>query len=175
MYMLKLNEGRGESRNPLVLFQRKFEQGFARVRNAHERLLTRLVMRRKVFIPAFLVLCLCTFFLTPWLGQDFFPDTDSGQFSLHIRAKTGTRIEDTPQLADQVEASIRQEVPSDEIDSVLDNIGLPFSPYNLMHSTSGVLGANDTDVLVSLRKDHRPTAQYVRALREKPPREFPGT
>src|ERR1700723_4281653 len=116
MYMLKLNEGRGESRNPLVLFQRKFEQGFARVRSAHERLLTRLVMRRKVFIPAFLVLCLCTFLLTPWLGQDFFPDTDSGQFSLHIRAKTGTRIENFFAIADFLNASIREVEPPNEIE-----------------------------------------------------------
>jgi multidrug efflux pump subunit AcrB len=175
MYMLKLNQGQGESRNPLVLFQRKFEQGFTKVRDGQERLLTRLVRHRKVFIPAFLGLCLCTFLLTPWLGQDFFPDTDSGQFSLHIRAKTGTRIEDSAQFADLVEAAIRKEVPPDEIDSILDNIGLPFSPYNLMHSTSGVLGANDTDVLVSLRKNHHPTAEYVRALRRKLPSEFPGT
>jgi multidrug efflux pump subunit AcrB len=175
MYLLKLNEGPGDSRNPLVLFQRRFEEGFTRVRCAHERLLTRLVRHRKVFIPAFLAVCLCAFFLTPWLGQDFFPDTDSGQFSLHIRAKTGTRIENSAQLADLVEASIRKEVPPGEIDNILDNIGLPFSPYNLMHSTSGVLGANDTDVLVSLRKNHHPTAEYVRALRQKLPREFPGT
>jgi multidrug efflux pump subunit AcrB len=174
MYMLKLTDGQGESRNPLVLFQRKFEQGFAGVRSAHERLLTRLLMRRKVFIPAFLTVCLCTFLLAPWLGENFFPDTDSGQFSLHIRAKTGTRIEDSAQLADLVEASVRKEIPPDEIDSILDNIGLPFSPYNLMYSTSGVIGANDTDVLVTLRRNHHPTAKYVRALRQELPREFPG-
>jgi multidrug efflux pump subunit AcrB len=173
MCMLKLNEGRGESRNPLVLLQRKFERGFLRVRDAHEQLLTSLVARRKVFIPAFLAVCVCAFLLAPWLGQDFFPDTDSGQFSLHIRAKTGTRIEDSAQLADLVEASIRNEVPPDEIDNILDNIGLPFSPYNLMHSTSGVLGANDTDVLVSLRKNHHPTADYVRALRQSSRASFP--
>jgi multidrug efflux pump subunit AcrB len=102
MYMLKLTEGQGESRNPLVLFQRRFEHGFARVRNAQERLLARLVMRRKIFIPAFLALCLCAFLLAPWLGENFFPDTDSGQFSLHIRAKTGMRIEDSARLADMV-------------------------------------------------------------------------
>jgi multidrug efflux pump subunit AcrB len=175
MYLLKLNSVQGESRNPLVLFQRKFERGFTRVRSEQERLLTRLVKHRKVFIPAFLGLCLGAFLLAPWLGQDFFPDTDSGQFSLHIRAKTGTRIEDSAQLADLVEASIRKEVPPDEIDNILDNIGLPFSSYNLMHSNSGVLGANDADVLVSLRRNHHPTAQYVRALRQELPREFPGT
>ncbi len=175
MYLLKPNAVQGESRNPLVVFQRMFERGFTRVRGAQERLLTHLVRHRKVFIPAFLGLCLSTFLLVPWLGQDFFPDTDSGQFSLHIRAKTGTRIEDSAQLADLVEASIRKEVPPDEIDNILDNIGLPYSQYNLMHSTSGVLGANDADVLVSLRRNHRPTAQYVRALRQELPREFPGT
>jgi len=175
MYMLKLNEGRKDSRNPLVLFQSKFEHGFGGVRSAYERLLIGLVTRRKLFIPVFLGLCLSVFLLVPWLGRDFFPDTDSGQISLHIRAKTGTRIEDSAQLADQVEASIRKEIPPDEVDSILDNIGLPFSPYNLMHSSSGVLGANDADVLVSLRKRHHPTSQYVRALREKLPREFPGT
>jgi multidrug efflux pump subunit AcrB len=174
MYLLKLNSVQGESRNPLVLFQRKFERGFSRVRSAQGHLLTRLVRHRGVFIPAFLGFCLCTFLLAPWLGQDFFPDTDSGQFSLHVRAKTGTRIEDSAQLADLVEASIRKEVPPDEIDSILDNIGLPFSPYNLMHSSSGVLGANDGDVLVSLRKKHHPTAEYIRTLRQKLPREFPG-
>ena len=175
MYMLKLNEGHGESRNPLVLFQRRFERGFSRVRDGHQRLLTRLVARRKVFIPVFFAVCVCGFLLAPWLGQDFFPDTDSGQFSLHIRAKTGTRIEDSAQLADLVEDAVRKEVPPDEIDNVLDNIGLPFSAYNLMHSTSGVLGPNDADVLFSLRKNHHPTAEYVRALRQKLPREFPGT
>jgi multidrug efflux pump subunit AcrB len=175
MYMLGLHEGQGESRNPFVLFQKKFEQGFSKIRGVHERLLKRLIQHRKIFIPAFLILCLCSFLLTPWLGQDFFPDTDSGQFSLHIRAKTGTRIEDSARLADLVENAIRRELPEGEIDSVLDNIGMPFSPYNLMHSTSGVLGPNDADVLVTLRKDHRPTAGYVRALRESLPREFPGT
>jgi multidrug efflux pump subunit AcrB len=175
MYMLRLSEGRDESRNPLVLFQRKFEHGFGRARSAYERLLIGLVARRKLFIPAFLGICLCVFLLVPWLGQDFFPNTDSGQISLHIRAKTGTRIEDSAQLTDLVEGSIRREIPPNEVDNILDNIGLPFSPYNLMHSNSGVLGANDADVLVSLREKHHPSAQYVRALRENLPREFPGT
>ncbi|MGC1784293.1 MAG: efflux RND transporter permease subunit [Acidobacteriaceae bacterium] len=174
MYMLKLNEGLGESRNPLVLFQRKFEQGFARVRNAHERLLTRLVVRRKVFIPAFLGLCLSAFFLTPWLGQDFFPQTDSGQFILHIRSKTGMRIEETARLSDLVEDFVRRQIPPAEMDNILDNIGLPYSPYNTMHSVSGVLGANDVDVLVSLREKHHPTADYIRTLRQRLPQAFPG-
>ena len=175
MYMLKLNDGRDESHNPLVLFQRKFEDGFVRVRSAYERLLIGLVSHRKPFIPIFLGLCLSVFLLAPWLGRDFFPQSDAGQFILHLRAKTGLRIEETARLSDLVEDSIRREIPSAELDNILDNIGLPYSPFNTMHSTSGVIGANDVDVLVSLRKDHHPTAGYIRELREKLPREFPGT
>ncbi|UWZ82789.1 efflux RND transporter permease subunit [Occallatibacter riparius] len=174
MYMLKLNEGREASRNPFVLLQRTFERGFARVRSAHERLLGWFVRHRRFFVPACLALCTCTFLLAPWLGEDFFPDTDSGQFALHIRAKTGTRIDDSAQLADLIEASIRKEIPPQEVDSILDNIGLPYSPYNTMHSTSGVIGAGDADVLVTLRRHHHPTSQYVRSLRQQLPREFPG-
>src|SRR5580698_5151434 len=174
MYMLKLNEGRGDSRNVFVRFQKKFEGGFERLRNFYRSVLTRCVEGRRVFIPAFLGICLCAFLLVPWLGQDFFPESDAGQFILHVRAKTGSRIEETARLSDLVEDAIREKVPPAELDTILDNIGLPYSPMNTMHSTSGVIGANDVDVLVSLRKDHRPTADYVRELREELPREFPG-
>jgi multidrug efflux pump subunit AcrB len=174
MYMLKLNEDRKGSRNPLVLFQRRFERGFEALRGAYRGLLTRLVLNRTIFIPAFLGACFCVFLLLPWLGQDFFPQSDAGQFILHVRAKTGWRIEETARLSDLVEDSIRKEIPLGELDNILDNIGLPYSPLNTMHSTSGVIGANDVDVLVSLRKDHHPTAEYVRDLREKLPGEFPG-
>jgi multidrug efflux pump subunit AcrB len=175
MYMLRLNEGQGDSRNPFVKFQKGFERGFEKIRSAYHRFLIQFVTHRNILIPVFLGVCLCTFLLVPWLGQDFFPETDSGQFSLHIRAKTGMRIEDTARLSDLVESSIRKEIPAAEIDNILDNIGLPYSPLNTMHATSGVLGANDVDVLVSLRKDHHPTANYVRDLRRNLPREFPGT
>jgi multidrug efflux pump subunit AcrB len=174
MYMLRLNEGRESRRNILSRFQRAFERGFERIRNGYHDLLTRLVARRKIFIPAFLLLCLCSFLLVPWLGQDFFPRLDSGQFILHIRAKTGMRIEETARLSDLVENAIRSEIPSDETDNIIDNIGLPYSPLNLMHATSGVIGANDVDVLVSLRENHHPVADYVRALRQRLPAEFPG-
>src|SRR3984893_15728353 len=174
MYMLKLNEGRGESQNLFVRFQKRFEKGFERLRSSYRGVLTRCVEARRVFIPAFLGICLCAFLLVPWLGQDFFPQSDAGQFILHIRAKTGSRIEETARLSDVVEDAIREKVPPAELDNILDNIGLPYSPLNTMHSTSGVIGANDVDVLVSLRKDHRATADYVRELREELPREFPG-
>ena len=174
MYLLRPKE-HGATRNPLVIFQRGFEAGFERVRGAYQILLTRLVFARKVFVPAFLGVCLCGFLLLPFLGQDFFPSTDSGEFILHMRAKTGTRIEETARLADQVEASIRSKIPGREVNNILDNLGLPYSPYNTMHTTSGIVGAEDGDILVSLNEGHHPTAKYVRQLRRELPREFPGT
>jgi multidrug efflux pump subunit AcrB len=176
MYLLKAKEEHARrSRNPLVQFQRAFERRFERLRNTYRAGLTVLVHRRAVFIPAFLLGCLAVFLLLPFLGRDFFPSTDNGQFILHLRAKSGTRIEETAKLCDQVEGSIRREVPNQEMDNILDNIGLPYSSINYMHATSGVIGAGDADILVSLKEKHHPTADYVQRLREKLPREFPGT
>jgi CzcA family heavy metal efflux pump len=174
MYLLRPKE-HGPTRNPLVRFQRAFENGFERVRGAYQILLTRLVFARKLFVPGFLGVCLCGFLLLPFLGQDFFPSTDSGEFILHFRAKTGTRIEETARLADQVETAIRGKIPGREVNNILDNLGLPYSPYNTMHLTSGIVGSEDGDILVSLNEDHQPTAKYVRQLRRDLPREFPGT
>jgi multidrug efflux pump subunit AcrB len=174
VYLLRPKE-HSPSRNPLVVFQRGFEAAFERVRAGYQVLLTRLVFARGIFVPSFLAVCLCGFLLLPFLGQDFFPSTDSGEFILHIRAKTGTRIEETARLADQVEASIRRKLPGQELNNILDNLGLPYSPYNTMHLTSGIVGAEDGDILVSLNEDHHPTANYVRQLRRELPREFPGT
>ena len=175
MYLLKpAHEGAAESRNPLVRWQRAFDRGFDRVRGAYRDLLTTLVGRRALFIPLFLGTCLLAFLLAPLLGQNFFPDTDSGQISLHMRAKTGTRIEETARVADLVEAAIRREIPASELDVILDNIGLPYSSINWIHSASGVIGAADADILVSLKEGHRPTADHVRTLRRVLPKEFPG-
>jgi multidrug efflux pump subunit AcrB len=172
MYLLKTKSHGSESRNPFVGVQRSFERGFAGVRAIYQHLLTGLLANRKLFVPGFLGLCLSGFLLLPWLGQDFFPDTDSGQFILHVRGRTGLRIEETARLFDLVEDYIRQTIP--EVDNILDNIGLPYSPLNTMHATSGVLGASDGDVLVSLRHNHHPVADYIRALRSELPRRFPG-
>ena len=174
LYLLKPREhGAPPSRNPLARFQRGFERGFERVRGGYRELLEGLVARRLV-VPAFLGLCLAALGLAPWLGQDFFPATDSGQFILHMRARTGTRIEETARLADVVEEAIRREIPAAELDTILDNIGLPYSTINFMHSTSGLIGAGDADILVTLKEGHRPTGDYVRALRRKLPAAFPG-
>jgi CzcA family heavy metal efflux pump len=176
MYLLKVKEGQaGKSRNPLVQFQRTFERTFENLRNGYRDLLTVVVHRRVIFIPSFLLACLAVFLLTPFLGQNFFPSSDNGQFILHMRARSGTRIEETAKICDLVEGSIRSIVPNSEMDSILDNIGLPYSTINYMHSTSGLIGAGDADILVSLKEKHHPTEDYVQRLREALPRQFPGT
>jgi multidrug efflux pump subunit AcrB len=110
----------------------------------------------------------------PWLGEDFFPNTDNGQMILHLRAKSGTRIEETAALVDRVENFVRSEIPRDEQDGLLDDIGLPYSTINFMHSTSGLIGAGDADIIIALKPEHHPTADYVRKLRADLPRTFPG-
>jgi len=175
MYLLRAKHQDRASRNIFVRCQQSFERNFERLRNGYHDMLTRIVARRLVFVPVFLAVCLSAFLLVPWLGQDFFPDTDAGEFILHVRGKTGMRIEETAKLCDLVEASIRKEIQPNQIASILDNIGLPYSPYNTMHSTSGVIGASDADILVTLKPDHNPTANYVRDLRKNLPQEFPGT
>jgi multidrug efflux pump subunit AcrB len=174
MYLLRAKHSSGRSRNPLVWFQRGFEKAFERLRLGYQLLLTTLVYRRFVFAPVFVALCLAAFALVPWLGQDFFPNTDSGQFILHLRAKTGTRIEETARLCDLVENAIRREIPRAEVASILDNIGLPNSQINFMRATSGLIGAADADIFVSLQEHHGPTANYIRDLRKRLPEEFPG-
>ncbi|MDW5265851.1 MULTISPECIES: efflux RND transporter permease subunit [Acidobacteriaceae] len=176
MYLLKAHDSHAApSRNIFARFQRSFERGFERVRLTYQGILDRLIQVRLIFVPIFIVLCLCAFILLPFLGQNFFPNTDNGSFILHVRAKSGTRIEETARLCDLVEQSIRRTVPSSELDNILDNIGLPYSPLNFQHATSGLIGAGDADILVSLKEDHHPTEKYVDALRDKLAREFPGT
>ncbi len=176
MYLLKVHDAHGvPSRNLFSRFQRGFTRGFERVRAGYADLLGRLVEARVVFVPIFLLACLCAFALVPFLGQNFFPSTDNGSFILHVRAKSGTRIEETAKLCDLVERAIREQVPAGEIDNILDNIGLPYSTLNTQHATSGLFGAGDADILVSLKEDHHPTAGYVAKLRSELPREFAGT
>ena len=177
MYLLKIPDHHGpkKTRNPFVLLQRAFERIFESVRAQYQAFLTSFVYRRAFSVPIFLLICLSAFLLIPHLGQDFFPSSDTGQLRLHVRAKTGTRIEEVARLCDRVDAAIRREIPSAEVASVLDNIGLPYSTINLSFSSSGQLGSGDADILVSLSEKHRPVADYVRSLRTNLPKEFPGT
>jgi multidrug efflux pump subunit AcrB len=178
MYLLKPHDHTMRpTRNPFTLIQRAFERGFERLRLAYELLLTTFVYRRFLFVPAFLGLCVAgCFLLFPWLGQDFFPTSDNGQIRLHLRAKTGTRIEETARLNDLVDQSIRREIPPSELDNIVDNMGLPYSGINTTYNTSGVIGSADADILISLKQGHhRPTQDWVQALRPKLESEFPGT
>ena len=173
-YLLK-HQYHGPTRNPLVLLQRAFEHGFDRLREGYQAILAVLVHNRAIFVPLFLLVCLCGFLLYPWLGQDFFPTSDTGQFKLHLRAKTGTRIEETAALCDLVEQSIRRQIPGDQLLNILDEIGLPYSSINTIYGNSAPVGSADADIMVSLTREHRPTEEFVRALRASLPREFPGT
>jgi multidrug efflux pump subunit AcrB len=159
---------------PFVKFQRGFENGFDRFRNGYRTLLASCFEHRKPFALIFLGGCIASWLLTESLGKDFFPSVDGGQFLLHIRARTGTRIEETERLADQINGAIHRAIPAREIAGILDNIGIPNSSINLSYNTSGVIGPGDADILVQLKKGHAPTENYVRKLRASLNREFPG-
>jgi multidrug efflux pump subunit AcrB len=159
---------------PLVRFQRGFENGFGKVRQGYAALLALALARRGVFVAGFLAVIVLSFGLAPFLGSDFFPSVDSGQMIIHVRAPVGTRLEDTSLLFGAAEADVRKVIPAKELTTIVDNIGIPNSPINLIYNNSGVIGPQDGDIFVSMTKDHRPTAAYVKRLREILPRAFPG-
>ena len=160
---------------PFARLQRGFENGFERFRNSYRATLAVCFEHRRPFALVFLGFCVASWLLALVLGRDFFPTVDAGQFMLHLRAATGTRIEETARLADLVSQAISREIPADEFEGALENIGIPNSSINLSYNTSGVIGPADADILVSLKPGHAPTEKYVRRLREKVNREFPGT
>ncbi len=163
-------------------FQVRFEQGFARWRNVYRALLERALSGGTRFALPFLAAMAATAVLAfpmgrylPGLGQDYFPSVDAGQIRLHLRARTGLRIDETAALCDQVEATIRRIIPASELDTIVDNIGIPYSGINLTYSTSAPIGPSDADIYVSLGRDHHPTGDYVRTLRTRLPQVFPST
>ncbi|MGO9589402.1 MAG: efflux RND transporter permease subunit [Candidatus Acidiferrales bacterium] len=167
-------EATEKSRNPLVRMQARFETGFEHFRMRYHGLLAAAIHHRKLFAVCFLSACALSFALVPLVGQDFFPHVDSPEFSFHLRAPTGTRIEETAALCDRVENDIRSQIPPSELVTIIDNIGLPYSSINLSYSNSAPIGTGDADVLVELAPKHRPTLEYVRELRVKLNRDFPG-
>jgi multidrug efflux pump subunit AcrB len=175
-YLLKAHEihVRTVSRNVFARVQRGLDRGFLWLRDAYAATLELLLGRRAGFVLLFLGVCLASFLLLPYVGQDFFPTVDSGQFKLHLRAPTGTRIEDTARICDQVDAAIREVIPARDLESLIDNIGLPYSGLNLSYTNSAPIGAQDADILIALTKDHRPTAEYVHDLRLALMNRFPG-
>jgi CzcA family heavy metal efflux pump len=178
MLLVRTEEERKErtehSRNPLVHMQAKFEGGFERFRERYHRMLASSIRHQQLFLVCFLAGCVLSFALVPLVGQDFFPSVDSGEFSFHLRAPTGTRIEETAALCDRVESDIRSQIPPNELVTIIDNIGLPYSSINLSYSNSAPIGTADADILVELAPNHHPTLGYVRELRTKLNRDFPG-
>jgi multidrug efflux pump subunit AcrB len=159
---------------PLVRFQQRFERAFDGFRHRYQGALSLCLTHRFAFAAAFLAFCAASLCLIPLLGRDFFPSVDAGMIRLHVRAFTGTRIEETSALVDRVETSIRSHIPARDLDSIIDNIGLPISGINLSYNDSGTAGPADGDIMVSLKPGHKPTADYVRNLRLALNREFPG-
>jgi multidrug efflux pump subunit AcrB len=183
-YLLKPHAGHGEghahagaqplSRNPLVRFQRGFEARFEKVRLGYKGVLVLALEHRRVFVIGFMIFVLASFALVPLLGRNFFPAVDAGQIMIHARAQAGTRVEETARIFAQIQSEIPRIIPRQEIASTVDNLGLPYSGINLSYNNTGTIGAQDGDIQISLHEGHRPTAEYVRELREELPRRFPG-
>jgi multidrug efflux pump subunit AcrB len=163
------------SRNPLLRLQQGFERRFEAVRRAYADLLHLCLNNRAKLIAGFMGFTLLSFALAPYLGQDFFPYVDGGQIKIHVRAQTGTRIEETTKLADRIGEAIHKIIPADELAGIVDNIGLSVSGINMAYNNSGTIGVEDADILITLKANHAPTADYVKRMREQLPRQFPGT
>jgi multidrug efflux pump subunit AcrB len=166
--------GRRRSGNPLVRFQHGFEQRFEGVRAGYSRVLELALRHRPVFVVCFVLFAVCSLGLIPFLGRNFFPSVDSGAISMHVRVPVGTRIEETAAEFDHVEAMIRRTIPADQLDNIVDNIGLSISGINMAYSNTGGIGPMDGDILVTLKEHHAPTDTYVRKLRAQLPGAFPG-
>jgi multidrug efflux pump subunit AcrB len=162
------------SRNPLVRFQQGFERRFEAIRSGYGGLLVLGLRNRGKLIAGFVGFSLFSFGLAPFLGQDFFPSVDGGQIKMHVRAQTGTRIEETTRLADRIGEAVHQIIPANELDSIVDNIGLSVSGINMAYNNSGTIGVEDADIFISLKPNHAPTADYVRNMRERLPGMFPS-
>jgi multidrug efflux pump subunit AcrB len=180
-FWLKMHDPRRRPAGFLARFQHRFEQGFDEFRSRYRVLLTAALQGGPRFVAIFLGAMIATAVLAfplgplPGLGQDFFPAVDGGQIKLHMRARTGTRIEETAAICDQVEATIRQVIPAKQISSIVDNIGLPYSGINLSYSTSAPVGPGDADIYVNLSEHHQPTVQFVRLLRKQLSATYPST
>jgi multidrug efflux pump subunit AcrB len=182
MYLLKPHQHEHEhgaplprSRNPLVWFQRGFEAGFERFRAGYKDMLTLALRHRPVFVIVFLSFVGASFALVPYLGQNFFPSVDAGQILMHVRTQIGTRLEESANQFADIQKAVRKIIPSDQIETMTDNIGLPISGINLTYNNTGVMGPQDGDIQIKLTEDHPPTENYVKAMREQLPRLFPGT
>jgi multidrug efflux pump subunit AcrB len=176
LYMMRTHEHKAAGQKSLFgRWQHGFERGFESFRRRYQELLETTLEHRKLFAICFVAFCFLSLGLVFFLGEDFFPSVDAGLMRLHVRGRPGLRVEETARLCDQIEQVLRQDIPKDEIQTVLDNIGVPYSGLNLSYSTSGVIGTSDAEILVALNPEHHhSTPDYVRRLREELPRKFPG-
>src|SRR6202521_1787540 len=177
MYIMRGHEHRSETgKSFLGRFQRGFERKFEDFRRGYEQLLETTLEHRGVFVIVFLAFCLLSLGLFFFLGEDFFPQVDAGLLRLHARARPGLRVEETARLCDQIEGVLRQEIPQNQLQTILDNIGLPNSGINQSYSSNGTIGTSDAEILIALDPEHHPpTAGLTRHLRELLPQRFPGT
>ncbi|HTV84556.1 MAG TPA: efflux RND transporter permease subunit [Dyella sp.] len=166
---------RGPLRKALVSFQQGFEHRFSGIREIYYGTLSLALDNRRRFVLGFLAVVLVSFALVPFLGRDFFPNVEAGAIAIHVRAPVGTRIEDTAAEFDHIEAAIRRVVPPDQLDNIVDNIGLPLSGTNMVYSNTGTIGPQDGDIQVLLKPDHDSVDEFVSKLRTVLPRQFPGT
>jgi multidrug efflux pump subunit AcrB len=151
-----------------------FNAGFIRMRRGYQRALDWCLHHRPITVAFFALFFVGSMTLLFQVGEDFFPTVDSGQMRLHVRAPSGTRIEETERILSRVEASIRRRIPPDELKTILDNIGLPQGGINLAYSDSSSIGSADAEILISLDPErHRPTADYIKLLRRELYAEFP--
>jgi len=168
------HQDRPVSRNPLVWFQRAFEARFEAFRGVYRSILVLALDHRRVFVAGFLGCVALSFLLVPFLGRNFFPSVDAGQMLIHVRQQIGTRVEEAANRLADVQREIRRIIPPDQIDTIADNIGMPVSGINMTYNNTGVIGPQDGDIQIKLKEGHRPTADYVKELRERLPRAFPG-
>ncbi|MGB6541712.1 MAG: efflux RND transporter permease subunit [Xanthobacteraceae bacterium] len=173
--LLLKGEQHGEEEQPgrFARLHRKFERAFETMRNGYTEILGTL-LRRRIIVPAAAAVILVlggTLFV--FVGRDFFPIIDGGQIQLHVRAPAGTRIEKTEQIFQAIEDKIREVIPQDERDLIVDNIGLPARSYNYAFGDGTAIGANDGVILIALKEGHPPTATYVAELRRVLPASFP--
>ncbi len=161
-------------KRPLIRFQDKFEAGFDKLREGYASLLEAVLAHRIAFASLFLAFCIATIFLIPILGRDFFPSVDAGQIRLHVRTRSGMRVEETARTVDIIESDIRTQIPTSELEGMLDNIGIPNSGIATSYSNNGLIGTGDADILISLKRGHKPTDEYVRKLRRTLNERFPG-
>jgi CzcA family heavy metal efflux pump len=176
MYIMRGHEHRAAgAKTFLGRFQRGFERKFEGFRRGYEGLLETTLEHKGLFVFCFIVFCVLSLGLFSFLGQDFFPQVDAGLLKLHFRARPGLRVEETARLSDEIENALRQEIPRGQLQTILDNLGLPNSGINQSYSSNGTIGSSDGEILIALDPEHHvPTADLMRHLREYLPQHFPS-